>query len=305
MRRYLAYGEISLALILWVLALKGRLLGQEPYVTFLYQFAWWPYILFLDGLLLQLKGKSLLFDRPGDFCRLAVWSVTAWLVFEAFNFILANWRYVGLLPNRWGRWPGYALAFATVLPGILLTAQALEALGAWRGLKGASRNLGYWQPCSLTLGVALLVLPLMAPAYAFPLVWSALIFLLDPFCDLLGGKSLIRRWAAGERGELLCLLTAGLICGVWWELWNYPAGAKWVYALPVLNFGKIFEMPVLGYLGFPPFALECAVIYNFLSALESTIINTTQRRRVFYLLQGIFWVVMFAAIDAWTVMSFR
>jgi hypothetical protein len=64
-------------------------------------------------------------------------------------------------------------------------------------------------------------------------------------------------------------------------------------------------MPVLGYLGFPPFALECAVIYNFLSALESRIIKTPQRRRVFYLLQGIFWVVMFAAMDARTVMSFR
>jgi hypothetical protein len=27
---------------------------------------------------------------------------------------------------------------------------------------------------------------------------------------------------------------------------------------------KIFEMPVLGYLGFPPFALECYAMWHFL-----------------------------------------
>jgi len=236
--------------------------------------------------------------------RLLSWSVTCWLIFEAFNLVLQNWRYAGLLPHWWLRWPGYALAFATVLPGVLLTARLLAAWGAWRGAEGKSRAWTSWQPLFLILGAPCLVLILTLPHYAFPLVWGALFFLLDPVCDLLAGKSLTRRWLAGERREIFCLLTAGLICGIWWEMWNYPATAKWVYTLPVANFGKIFEMPVLGYLGFLPFALECAVMYNFMQALEERVLTTPRRGWWFWLGQLAFWLIMFAALDAWTVISY-
>ena len=87
-------------------------------------------------------------------------------------------------------------------------------------------------------------------------------------------------------------------------MWNYPATAKWVYTLPVLNFGKIFEMPVLGFLGFLPFALECVVMYNFYQALEEKVLTTHRQRRWFWLGQLVFWLAMFAAIDARTVISF-
>ena len=33
--------------------------------------------------------------------------------------------------------------------------------------------------------------------------------------------------------------------------------------MPLLSEIKLFEMPVLGFLGFPPFALECYVLYQF------------------------------------------
>jgi hypothetical protein len=301
---YQAGGQIFLALALWALALWGVAHHLEPLVSWLYFFAWWPYLLFGDGLLFLLKGDSWLISRRREFLQVLVWSVTIWLTFEALNLVLGNWCYAGVIRTWWIRWPGYALAFATVLPGILLTAQVLQALGAWRQHRGPARNLGPWQPLSLLLGTAFLILPLLLPRYAFPLVWGAFFFLLDPFCDLLGGKSLIRTWAAGERREHLCLLTAGLLCGFWWELWNYPATSRWVYTLPVLNFWKIFEMPVLGYLGFPPFALECAVMYNFLKALEERVIVTPKQRRRFYLAQVAFWILMFAALDHWTVLSF-
>jgi len=37
--------------------------------------------------------------------------------------------------------------------------------------------------------------------------------------------------------------------------------------VPYLPNVKIFEMPVLGYLGFPPFALECFLMYRFSRAI--------------------------------------
>jgi hypothetical protein len=305
LRKFLAWLQIAAAPLIWAAALAGALSGWEPFVSWLYFFAWWPLIFFLEGLLFLKQGKYWLLSRPREFLCLACWSVTVWLVFEAFNLVLQNWSYAGLLPHWWLRWPGYVLAFATVLPGIFLTARLLAAWGAWKGARGRPRTWSHWQPLFLLLGLACLILPLTQPRYAFPLVWLAFIFLLDPINDLLTGKSLTRRGLEGERQEIFCLLAAGLICGVWWEMWNYPATAKWVYILPVLNFGKVFEMPLLGYLGFLPFALEAAVLYNFYQALEERVLITPQRRRCFWLGQLVFWVIMFAALDAWTVISYH
>ncbi len=57
------------------------------------------------------------------------------------------------------------------------------------------------------------------------------------------------------------------ICGGLWEFWNFWARAKWIYTVPILGDIKIFEMPVLGYFGFPPFALECFAMYVFVRRL--------------------------------------
>ncbi len=304
-KRKFAQGQILLALALWGTGLIGAALGCPALRQWLYFFAWYPLILFLDGLLFRLQGASRLLDRPRELLRMAFWSVTAWLVFEAFNLVLKNWGYVGVTANPWLRWPGYALAFATVLPGVLLTAEALSALGAWRTVRGRALRLPLaWEPPALLLGVVLLVLPLVCPRYAFPLIWGALFFLLDPFVKLLGGRSLIQSFLNGERREHLCLLAVGLLTGLWWEAWNYPAAARWVYTLPVLNFAKIFEMPLPGYLGFPPFALECAVMYNFMQVLAEKVLVTPRRCRYAVVIQLAFWLLMFAALDKLTVISF-
>lgn len=305
MRKYQVWLPLAAAPFIWILALVGALYGREPFYSWLYFFAWWPLIFFLEGLLFRKQGKYWLISRPGKFLALACWSVTSWLVFEVFNLVLTNWRYAGMLPHWWLRWPGYALAFATVLPGVLLTARVLAAYGAWTGSRGQARTWLCWEPFFLLLGTACLVLPLTFPRYAFALAWGATFFLLDPINDLLTGNSLTRRWLAGERREIFYLLTTGIICGLWWEMWNYPSAAKWVYTLPILNFGRIFEMPILGYLGFLPFALECAVMYNFLKVLEEKVLLTPRQRRWFYLGQFAFWLLMFAALDAWTVISYR
>jgi len=303
--RYLANLEIALALAGWAAGLWGIWRGEAIILQYLYFFAWYPYIAFLDGLLFRLRGQSWLLTQPRKFLQMFFWSVTVWLIFEALNLALKNWGYVAVTPIGWVRWGGYALAFATVLPGMLLTAQVIDALGAWKNLKARPFNPGAWQPVSLMVGAACLILPLVFPRYAFPLVWGAFFFLLDPCCDLWGGPSLIARFAAGERREHLCLLAAGLVCGLWWEAWNYFAITRWVYIFPVLNFWKIFEMPLLGFLGFPPFALEGAVMVNFLMALDDRVLTTPRRRRFSYVVQLAFWIMIFAAMDAWTVISFQ
>ena len=70
--------------------------------------------------------------------------------------------------------------------------------------------------------------------------------------------------AQGDASRFLALLGSGAVCGVLWELWNFWAATRWTYTVPYLGGVKIFEMPVLGYLGFPPFALEAYAMYRWL-----------------------------------------
>ena len=127
--RYLANLEIALALAGWAAGLWGVWRGDAAIRQYLYFFAWYPYIVFLDGLLFRLRGRSWLLTQPRKFLRMFGWSVTVWLIFEAHNLALQNWGYVAVVPGGWVRWAGYALAFATVLPGVRLTAQVLDAAG--------------------------------------------------------------------------------------------------------------------------------------------------------------------------------
>jgi hypothetical protein len=60
---------------------------------------------------------------------------------------------------------------------------------------------------------------------------------------------------------------AALICGFFWEMWNFYSLAKWKYSIPFVHRFEIFEMPLLGYAGYLPFGLECMVIADLIESL--------------------------------------
>ena len=39
-------------------------------------------------------------------------------------------------------------------------------------------------------------------------------------------------------------------------MWNVNSWPKWVYEVPFVGFWHVFEMPLLGYFGYLPFAME-------------------------------------------------
>ena len=100
-----------------------------------------------------------------------------------------------------------------------------------------------------------------------PVVWLSLFLLLDPVNYLRGWPSIVGDLRVGNYQRLLALLAGGGLCGVLWEFWNYWAISKWTYTVPYFGNIKIFEMPVLGFLGFPPFTVECWVMYIFFRSL--------------------------------------
>jgi hypothetical protein len=70
-----------------------------------------------------------------------------------------------------------------------------------------------------------------------------------------------------ERGDwrpIVSLSVGALICGFFWEMWNYYSWPKWIYHTPGAQFLHVFEMPLLGYGGYVPFALELFVLRNLL-----------------------------------------
>jgi hypothetical protein len=261
------YGWVGLGII----ALSEVLLFSRVWLVEIYftPLVWSGYILFMDRVVYRIKGSSWIIDRPRDFILLLPLSVGFWLIFEFYNLYIQNWHYVGLPEDMLLRWIGYGWAFATIWPAILITTDALEGWSFLyrRRIRPIKVKKKYLY-CSFGIGLFFLIFPFMvSPGFAKYLaapVWLGFIFLLDPLNYLMGRKSLLRDLEKGNLRTLYSLLFSGMVCGALWEFWNYWAVAKWHYTVPILGHVKIFEMPVLGYLGFPPFAVECYVMYHFL-----------------------------------------
>ena len=118
------------------------------------------------------------------------------------------------------------------------------------------------------IGILMIALTLLWPKYFFPLIWFAFFFILDPINYLHLQPSIIGYWKNGNYKIPLMLIVAGIIMGVLWEFWNYYSIIKWYYEIPFVGFFKIFEMPILGYLGYGPFAFELFSMYYFIRSLH-------------------------------------
>ena len=253
----------------------------EPFYSSIYCFLWWSYIFAADFAVCKLRGASLLRDRPKEFLFLSVWSVPLWMLFEAVNLRIQNWYYV-MAPwsFSWGLL-FLLLAFGTVLPGIFETMELvvglIEKLSPGGRIAGRPFTINLWNVrIQWGIGALMLVLLLVFPEDCFCLAWGFAFFLTEPICYWRRrtersqvGRSLLGQLAAGDNTRLVALLLSGLICGGLWEAWNIVARTKWIYSVPFFDELKLGEMPVLGFLGFPPFALECYALVNFLGLLRA------------------------------------
>ena len=239
--------------------------GVEPAATYFNPLAWTAYILLADAAAFAITGHSRLREEARGFLKMAALSVLLWLIFEAYNLRLANWAYVGLPQGRVESWFGYAWSFATITPGIFMTAGLIESFGWFKLESRPIRISREAETFFMVLGAALLVIPILVPKrmgmYLFAFVWLGFLFLLEPVNHRLLLPSLTGDLARGYRGRVYSFLIAGWVCGWLWEFWNYWAAAKWVYTFPILQKWKIFEMPAPGYLAYPVFALECFAMY--------------------------------------------
>ena len=239
---------------------------------------WTGYILFVDALVYKFKGRSPLMNDRLEFLLVAIISIGGWWLCEFYNaprFWKSDselwWHYHNLVQNPYVRRVGYDWAFATIFPLLFLTAEFFALTIFKSSKKGVRLRLSK----SLMIGFVVLggvgvSAPLIYPsAWLAPVIWLSFIFLLDPINAMRGYPSIVGDLNRGDWRRLWSLLGSGLVCGLLWEFFNYWALAKWTYTVPYFGDIKIFEMPVLGYLGFPPFAIECWAMYIFVRSLLS------------------------------------
>jgi hypothetical protein len=274
--RFPPYGYIGIAIMLGA---EGLLFGGDQFVGHWFTpIIWTGYILFADALVFRLKGRSLVRGERLEFVIIVLVSIGGWWLCEFYNaprFWKSDlelwWHYHNLEPNLFLRRVGYDWAFATIFPLLFLTAEIFRATAFKQKGRGVAIKLS--KPALIVfvlLGASGVIAPLVYPsAWLAPVIWLSFILLLDPLNAMRGWPSITGDLSRGDWRRLCSLLASGLVCGVLWEFWNYWALSKWTYTVPYLGNVKIFEMPVLGFLGFPPFAIECWAIYIFCRSLLS------------------------------------
>jgi len=286
-RNFPLYGYLGFVIIVVAEALLWS--GNELVGHWFTPIVWTGYILFVDALVFVLKARSLLMTDRLELLVIVVVSIGTWWLCELYNaprFWKSDlelwWHYHNIEPNLMLRRVGYDWAFATIFPLLFVTAQVFSVTlfkHANRGpaIKFSRSVLTFF----IVLGTIGVVWPLVFPsAWLAPVIWLSFVFLVDPVNALRGWPSIAGDLGRGDWRRLWSLCAAGLMCGFLWEFFNYWAIAKWTYTVPYFGNIKIFEMPVLGFLGFPPFAVECWVIYIFVRSFLQPAVRETESAEI-------------------------
>jgi hypothetical protein len=228
---------------------------------------WLGYILAVDALVQMRKGSSIWVRSRREFLLLFVISAPAWCLFELINLRTANWEYLGrelFSPLQFNLL--CTISFSIVVPAVFETADLMCSF-RWidRFASGAQVSATHRVFVGLfAIGAVMLAAMLIWPKVFYPFAWTSLVFILEPINYWTGRPYFLKQLRTGDWRPVISLSLGALMCGLFWELWNYYSFPKWIYHVPALGFLRIFEMPLLGYGGYVPFALELYALKNFL-----------------------------------------
>lgn len=257
------YGYAGLILIAVFWYLNWSLEGLRTHWGFFP--LWLGYALTVDAIVFFRKGDSLINRNIKYFILLFIISAPAWWLFELFNWRMQNWYYDGKeFFTDFEFFLLASLSFSTVMPAVFETAELVTTFKWFERIKAK----GKISPKELTTksifisGIIILLLILIFPDYFYFLIWISLYFIIEPINLRLNNRTLISYFANNDWRPLISLGLGCLICGFFWEMWNYFSYPKWIYYLPMADFLHIFEMPVLGFIGYIPFSLELFALYH-------------------------------------------
>ena len=258
---WLAFGVL---LASWFLAWE-RMPWFEGYQRHTFIPLWFSYIVVANALCLRQSGTCPLLNKTAFFLVLFPVSSVFWWYFEYLNQFVHSWYYTGVdygpLPYSFHA----TISFCTVLPAVYTTRTLISDMKwfkrrfhglppVWKSESGPFVRTMFLAGCSGLVGVAL------RPDELFSMLWIAPFLILTSLQQRAGQSSIFSAMTDGDWRPALSAAIAALICGFFWEMWNYYSLAKWMYSIPYVYRFKVFEMPVLGYMGYLPFGLECIAV---------------------------------------------
>ena len=197
---------------------------------------------------------------------------------------------------------GYFFAFATVIPALKELSQVFQNFFRHRTLRLFKvRPTKFLLSGSVIFGILSIGAALLWPRLCFPFVWVGFYFFVEPLNYRMKVVTLLADIERSDWVNFFSWIFSGLTAGFLWEFWNYWAGSHWEYSLPYLDFWRIFQMPVFGYLGFLPFALEIFAIWNLALAVQKRIKKSVPLSVVVILALLLFCFASFYLMDLFTV----
>lgn len=249
----------ALVAIGWVIAWGG--LAPPAWRRHTFTPLWVGYIVAMNALAYRRSGRSPLTHRTGWLLALFPASAVFWWLFEYLNRYVGNWYYTGIVDS--GDWDYFlqgTLPFSTVLPAVVSTQAWLASFPRLDAMALPPRHGHAALPwAALAIGVVALGGIGLWPEQLFAMLWLAPLLVLAGLQKLLAGESLSDPLARGNWRPVLLPALAALVCGFFWELWNWGSSAQWHYSVPHVQRFHVFEMPLLGYAGYLPFGVTCAL----------------------------------------------
>jgi hypothetical protein len=260
-------GWLGLLLLAVCWPLNWKLPGLRT--AYLFFPLWLGYILVMDALVRWRSGTSLWTRSRREFVLLFFLSAPAWWLFELINRRTGNWEYPGtdtFTPLAYGAL--CTLSFSTVMPAVFETAELVRTFHWVKSLPAGARipDTSRVHRGLFFSGLIMLALTLLWPKWFYPLVWISLVFIFEPANRRLGRRHLLEWLQRGDWRPVISLSLGALICGFFWELWNYWSWPQWIYHTPGAEFLHVFALPLPGYGGYIPFALELFLLKNLLRA---------------------------------------
>jgi hypothetical protein len=177
-----------------------------------------------------------------------------------------NWYYVGIAEMGAAEYAFFATcSFSTVLPAVTATAEFLSTFKPFAdsrlcGFKGFDIHRPLCVAALVLTAAAGLTGIVFCPHLTYPLLWISPLAVFLVVQILMKESTVLDGLKSGDWRLAVRFALASLICGWFWEMWNFHSAAQWIYAVPYVHRFQIFEMPAVGFAGYLPFGIECAAV---------------------------------------------
>lgn len=290
-----------LGLGIWVVSLV-ILWGQYKPLAVLFKFCdmglWWGMTLILDGIVYYRRGGiSIIASRPKEMLAISLASISGWMIFEYINFYVdRNWYYPRAHNMPVAEFFCYSmLASSAVFPISFEFYSLFNTFPKFqvKYSNGWKLSVPKWI-CWVIIVLCLISMFIISffPDDLFFAVWLSPLLLFINLLYVLDIWTPFNLLKKGDWSPLLLLALSWLFSGLCVECWNYFSGTHldgvlktgntlyWAYSVPFVNKYHLFEMPLLGYMGYLPYGIYAAIwwlVFSFMQGIPTQFTEENHR----------------------------